>query len=81
MIVIIFDITLTELLKNRQNDAVRKLSYELKTSVQSIITGAQLIENGLVKEDDLTDVAKKIHQKSESIIESIDKITDTNNNS
>ena len=80
MIIIIFDITLAELLKNRQNDAVRKLSYELKTSVQSIITGAQLIENGLVKEENLADVAKKIHQKSESIIESIDKITTTDNN-
>ena len=52
------------------------VSHELKTPLQSISGYAELLENGLVKEDDIKPFAEKIHKESLRMTRLIEDIID-----
>ena len=59
--------------KNRQ-EFTANVSHELKTPLQSIIGSAELMENGIVKEEDVPRFTKRIRKEAERLVALIDDI-------
>ena len=71
---IIFDITEKEKSEQIQREFTANVSHELKTPLQSISGYAELLSNGMVKEKDIPEFAKKIHGEAKRMISLVDDI-------
>ena len=60
---IIFDITEKEKSEQIRREFTANVSHELKTPLQSISGYAELLSNGMVKEQDIPEFAKKFMEK------------------
>lgn len=71
---IIFDITEKEKSEQMRREFTANVSHELKTPLQSISGYAELLSNGMVKEQDIPEFAKKIHGEAKRMISLVDDI-------
>ena len=60
-VILAFDITEQEFAEHNRREFTANVSHELKTPLQGIIGSAELIENGMVKPDDLPRFVGHIH--------------------
>ncbi len=71
---IIFDITEKEKSEQIRREFTANVTHELKTPLQSISGYAELLSNGMVKEQDIPEFAKKIHGEAKRMISLVDDI-------
>ena len=69
-----FDITERETAEQARREFTANVSHELKTPLQGIIGSAELIENGMVKPDDLPRFVGHIHAEAARLVTLIDDI-------
>lgn len=62
-VLLLVDITKAKQLQMQRQEFASNVSHELKTPLQSIIGRAELIENGIVRPDDLQNFGKRSAQK------------------
>ncbi len=74
MVILIFDITENELAERNRREFTANVSHELKTPLQSIMGSAELIENNLVKNEDLPRFVGHIRKESERLVALIEDI-------
>ena len=74
MVILAFDITDQVNAEKNRKEFTANVSHELKTPLQSIIGSAELIENGVVKNEDIPRFIKRIHKESSRLIFLIDDI-------
>ena len=67
-VILAFDITEQEFAERNRREFTANVSHELKTPLQGIIGSAELIENGMVKPDDLPRFVGHIHTEADDII-------------
>lgn len=72
--ILIFDITEKTIAESRRREFTANVSHELKTPLQSIMGRAELIENGIVKKEDMPDFISKIRSESARLVTLIDDI-------
>lgn len=58
----------------QRQEFASNVSHELKTPLQSIIGRAELIENGIVRPDDLQNFGKKIRSEGQALLNMINDI-------
>ncbi len=63
-----------EFAEESRREFTANVSHELKTPLQSIMGGAELIENGLVKKEDIPQFAGNIRRESKRLLSLIDDI-------
>ena len=73
-VILAFDITEQEFAERNRREFTANVSHELKTPLQGIIGSAELIENGLVKPDDLPRFVGHIHAEAARLVTLIDDI-------
>ncbi len=73
-VVLAFDITETAFAEKNRKEFTANVSHELKTPLQSIMGSAELIENGLVKPEDMTRFVGHIRKEAERLVTLIDDI-------
>ena len=73
-VLLAFDITEQANAEKNRQEFTANVSHELKTPLQSIIGSAELIENGIAKEEDLPHFARNIRQESSRLVSLIDDI-------
>lgn len=64
----IIDMTLAKAAERQRREFTANVSHELKTPLQSIIGAAELLENGLVKPDDVGGFATRIRQEGDRLV-------------
>ena len=69
-----FDVTEKAALEQQRREFSANVSHELKTPLQSIMGSAELIENGLVKPEDLHQFAGRIRTESARLVTLIEDI-------
>ena len=69
-----FDITQQETAEQSRREFTANVSHELKTPLQGIIGSAELIENGMVKPEDLPRFVGHIHAEAARLVTLIDDI-------
>ena len=69
-----FDVTESVFAERRRREFTANVSHELKSPLQTIMGSAELIENGMVKADDVGAFAGKIRSESERLVRLIDDI-------
>ena len=69
-----FDVTEKAALEQQRREFSANVSHELKTPLQSIMGAAELIENGLVKPEDLPQFAGRIRTESARLVTLIEDI-------
>ncbi len=69
-----FDITEKELMERQRREFSANVSHELKTPLHSIMGSAELIENGLVKADDMPRFVSRIRTEATRLVTLIDDI-------
>ena len=69
-----FDITEQEFAERNRREFTANVSHELKTPLQGIIGSAELIENGMVKPEDLPRFVGHIHAEAARLVTLIDDI-------
>ncbi len=74
LVVLIFDITEKINAEKFRQEFSANVSHELKTPLQSIIGSAELIENGLVKKEDLPDFGHRINAEGKRLLNLINDI-------
>lgn len=74
MVILAFDITEQEFAERNRREFTANVSHELKTPLQGIIGSAELIENGMVKPDDLPRFVGHIHAEAARLVTLIDDI-------
>lgn len=74
--VIVFDITEQEKAEIARREFTANVTHELKTPLQTISGSAELLANGMVKEQDVRDFGGKIYSESKRMINLIDDIID-----
>ncbi len=72
--ILIIDITDTKRAEKIRREFTANVSHELKTPLQSIIGAAELIENNLVKDEDIKEFAGRIRTQGNHLICLIDDI-------
>ena len=72
--ILALDVTEKAALEQQRREFSANVSHELKTPLQSIMGAAELIENGLVKSEDLPQFAGCIHAESARLVTLIDDI-------
>ena len=72
--ILAFDITEQEFAERNRREFTANVSHELKTPLQGIIGSAELIENGMVKPDDLPRFVGHIHAEAARLVTLIDDI-------
>ena len=75
IVLLIFDVTdkvFAE--RNRPREFTANVSHELKTPLQSIMGSAELIENGLVKPEDMKDFSDRIYKEAARLLTLIEDI-------
>ena len=73
-VLLAFDITEREYAERNRREFTANVSHELKTPLQGIIGSAELIENGMVKPDDLPRFVGHIHAEAVRLVTLIDDI-------
>lgn len=74
LVILIFDITDRVFAERNRREFTANVSHELKTPLQTIMGSAELIENGLVKSEDVGGFAARIRQESARLVTLIDDI-------
>ena len=73
-VILAFDITEQEFAERNRREFTANVSHELKTPLQGIIGSAELIENGMVKPEDLPRFVGHIHAEAARLVTIIDDI-------
>lgn len=73
-VILIFDITEKSDSENRRREFTANVSHELKSPLQSIMGSAELIENGLVKKEDMPKFIGNIHSEATRLLTLINDI-------
>ena len=73
-VILAFDITEQEFAERNRREFAANVSHELKTPLQGIIGSAELIENGMVRPDDLPRFVGHIHAEAARLVTLIDDI-------
>ena len=73
-VLLCFDITERETAEQARREFTANVSHELKTPLQGIIGSAELIENGMVKPEDLPRFVGHIHAEAARLVTLIDDI-------
>ena len=73
-VILAFDITEQEFAERNRREFTANVSHELKTPLQGIIGSAELIENGMVKPDDLPRFVGHIHAEAARLVTLINDI-------
>lgn len=74
MVILAFDITERVNAEKHRQEFTANVSHELKTPLQSIIGSAELMENGIVKEDDVPRFVGHIREEASRLVFLIDDI-------
>lgn len=74
-VVFAFDITDAAFAERNRREFTANVSHELKTPLQSIIGSAELMENGLVKSEDMTRFVRHIRTEAGRLVILIDDIS------
>ena len=67
-VLLAFDITQQETAEQSRREFTANVSHELKTPLQGIIGSAELIENGLVKQEDLPRLVGHIRREAQRLV-------------
>ena len=73
-VILAFNITEQEFAERNRREFTTNVSHELKTPLQGIIGSAELIENGMVRPDDLPRFVGHIHAEAARLVTLIDDI-------
>ena len=73
-VILAFDITEQEFAERNRREFTANVSHELKTPLQGIIGSAELIENGLVKPEDMPRFVGHIHSEASRLMALISDI-------
>ena len=73
-VILIFDISEQTFAERNRREFTANVSHELKTPLQSIMGSAELIENGLVKQEDLPRFIGHIHTEAKRLVTLIEDI-------
>ncbi|MCD7783415.1 MAG: ATP-binding protein [Firmicutes bacterium] len=73
-VLIAFDVTASLSAEEMRREFTANVSHELKTPLQSIMGSAELLENGLVKDEDKARFIGNIRRESERLVSLIDDI-------
>ena len=73
-VLLFIDITKDKQLQKQRQEFASNVSHELKTPLQSIIGRAELIENGIVRPDDLKSFGLKIRTEGQALLNMINDI-------
>lgn len=73
-VILAFDITEQEFAERNRREFTANVSHELKTPLQGIIGSAELIENGMVKSEDLPRFVGHIHAEAARLVTLINDI-------
>lgn len=73
-VILAFDVTDKVFAERNRKEFTANVSHELKTPLQSIMGSAELIENGLVKSQDMPRFIKNIHSEANRLVTLIDDI-------
>ena len=73
-VILAFDITEQEFAERNRREFTANVSHELKTPLQGIIGSTELIENGMVKPEDLPRFVGHIHAEAARLVTLIDDI-------
>ena len=73
-VVLVFDITERAFSRRNRQEFTASISHELKTPVQSIIGSAELLQNGLVKNEDIPRFVGHIHSEAARLVTLINDI-------
>ncbi len=68
IVILGFDITEQVNAEKNRREFTANVSHELKTPLQSIIGSAELLENGIVKAEDIPDFVKRIHKEASGMV-------------
>ncbi|MBQ7765331.1 MAG: PAS domain S-box protein [Lachnospiraceae bacterium] len=74
MVILAFDITEQVNAERNRREFTANVSHELKTPLQSIIGSAELMENGIVRPEDVPQFVKRIHKDASGLVTLIDDI-------
>ena len=74
MVILAFDITEQVDAEKHRREFTANVSHELKTPLQSIIGSAELMENGIVKDEDVPDFIGRIRKEAGRLVALIDDI-------
>lgn len=74
MVMLIFDITEKVFAERNRKEFTANFSHELKTPLHSIMGNAELIENGLAKEEDISRFAGRIRLEATRLVSLIEDI-------
>ncbi len=73
-VLLAFDVTEQALAERNRREFTANVSHELKTPLQSILGSAELLENGLVKSDDVPHFAGLIHTEAARLVTLVEDI-------
>ena len=73
-VILIFDITEKVFAEQNRREFTANVSHELKTPLQSIMGSAELIQNGLVKQEDMTQFIARIYREAVRLVTLINDI-------
>ncbi|MGN1048613.1 MAG: ATP-binding protein [Eubacteriales bacterium] len=73
-VILVFDITEKIFAERNRREFTANVSHELKTPLQSIMGSAELIENGMVKEEDMPRFVGHIHSEAKRLVTLIEDI-------
>ena len=74
IVILAFDVTEQVNAENHRREFTANVSHELKTPLQSIIGSAELMENGIVKEEDIPRFVGHIRKEASRLVFLIDDI-------
>lgn len=74
LVILAFDITERVYAERNRQEFTANVSHELKTPLQSIIGSAELLENGIVKQEDIPRFIGRIHKEASRLITLINDI-------
>lgn len=69
-----FDVTETERTEQMRREFTANVSHELKTPLHSISGYAELLQNGMVKQEDIVPFAGRIYEESQRMIQLVEDI-------
>jgi len=73
-VLLAFDVTEQALAERSRREFTANVSHELKTPLQSILGSAELLENGLVKQEDVPRFAGLIHTEAARLVTLVEDI-------
>lgn len=73
-VILIYDVTEKMAAEQMRREFSANVSHELKTPLQSILGYAEIMKNGLVKDEDKQRFMERIHAEAENMIELIQQI-------